>query len=50
MSIVIEKAMPPDAKALLDYLKQVGGETEISPLVQRDFRWIKKRRLGIWHR
>ena len=28
MSIVIEKAMPPDAKALLDYLKQVGGETE----------------------
>ena len=28
MSIVIEKAMPPDAKALLDYLKQVGGKTE----------------------
>lgn len=28
MGIVIEKASPTDAAAMLDYLRQIGGETD----------------------
>jgi len=42
MSIIIEKATPADALALLKYLKRIGGETDnlsfaqkVCPLLQK---------------